>query len=174
MMEWSNFARYAKEMLTYLRNESMDAHDGRIPLTVIRAREAYNADDRPLKEDEIKIIVMGWLMKIGWRSVHGTDPPDLFATNGKRMIGIEVVSYRLARHTFDVSEESLSFDEGEIYFVIVVEVEKGHFEPLILSRNEMKARCKGKHMRGNRSYSSASRSLEGWIECHNNWDRLEN
>jgi len=139
----------------------------------IEAKTEYLADEQQMKEDEIKQLVAGWLWKKGWRTVSGTDPPDLFATNGEKIIGIEVIAHRFKRLPFYVSKAALEFDEGIIFFIIALEETPGHFAPLILTRNEMAAECEGKTGgRKDRYRLSIPQDSEEWSEYCEAWGKL--
>lgn len=170
---YSKFSEFMK--LYFARAREEESKERVKGIRNIRLKKEYMSEDKAVKEDATKLAVMSWLNSQGWRACLGSDPPDLFATNGKKCIGVEVVAYRLRAHSFYIGEAALSFNEGEIFFIIVVEVSLKQYMPLILTRAEMAAKCEGKYKPRRDNISlSLPRSLKDWAEHREKWDKLWN
>lgn len=116
------------------REEGLEKLRDAIKVEPVKPRKEYSHAESWMKEEDIIKLVRGWLWEAGWLSVENPkDPPDLFAHNGKKCIGVESVSYSFSRHSFDISKAALDFNEGEMFFIIAVEVEPGRFEPMVLT-----------------------------------------
>ena len=139
------------------------------PITI---RRGFHLGDSFVKEHATKRRVAEWLYP-EWIVVLGPDPPDLFATDGEYATAIEVVAQSLKRHCFDVSEQEMRFKDGEAVFIMEVEAKKGQYIYLVLTPNEMAAKLKGKHRRGNRIYSNVPKNLKGWEEHIGRKDKLK-
>jgi len=141
-------------------------------------KRMYAHTEAPVKTDNVTLAVqriLGSNLQEAWKTRRGPDPPDLFATNGKNIIGIEVVRFFLAQHSFTIGKNALEFGIGQIYFVLVVEVKSKDLEFFVLTRDEMAAKCEGKHEPRKDNYSlSIPRTeegwkKEGWKKYHNAW-----
>lgn len=123
--------------------------------------------------------VVRWLMEQEWACLLGTDPPDLVAIGHGKTIGIEVIAHRLQggtlrRAPFYVSKTALKFAPGHIYFIIAVEITPGNFVPLVLSRDEMAAMCKGKKGdRPDRTRQTVPQDFGDWAQFLDAWSKLE-
>jgi len=154
--------------------------EGEQPPTPKRShlRRAYAHTAAPVKTDIVTLAVQRILansLQVAWRSVRGTDPPDLFATDGVNVIGVEVVRFFLTQHGFTISKAALEFGMDQVFFVLVIELKSHDLEFFVLTRDEMAAKCEGKHKPRKDNYGlSAPRTeegwkKEGWKKYHNAW-----
>lgn len=154
----------------------MTTEMGITPLKLIRAKAL---GEQSWKEYSTQQRVVQWLLEHGWACLLGTDPPDLVAIGYGKTIGIEVIAHRLQggklrRAPFYVSKKALEFVSGHIYFIIAVETAPGIHVPLVLSRDEMAAMCKGKSGdRPDRIRQTVPRHLGKWEQFLDAWDKLE-
>ena len=158
------------------------------------------ASPRRNKEEHVKDLVELWLSRDAkFIAMPGTEPPDFFASNFKKIIGVEAISFHEDMHGFEVSHESLKMYADQIYFVIAMWItpevhmqlyydfdvsddlkahicNRDHYEPFVLTKAEMWAR-KGKSKRGSRYGRSIPRTPEkweakGWEPFRRAWDKL--